>query len=168
MAQKQGATTNQIQGSREARLDEIDRGILLALSENARIPNNVLAKRVGIAPSTCLMRVRRLLDSDVIRGFHAELSPEAIGRSLQAIISVRLHTQARSRIGTFAAQYARLPGVLNVFFLTGDDDFQIHVALSSPNDLRQFVVQHLSASRDVAGTRTSLIFEHVTGQADPI
>ena len=60
---------------------------------------------------------------------------------------------------------AALPGVLNVFFLAGVNDFQIHLAAKSPDDLRDFVVRNLSASRDVATTETNLIFEHITGTA---
>ena len=144
-------------------LDAVDHTILRALTADARVPNNVLAARAGVAPSTCLMRVRRLQDAGVIRGYHAELAPEALGRPLQAIVSVRLQAHARARIGSFAQRFATLPGVLNVFFLAGVDDFQIHMAAKSPDDLRDFVVKHLSASRDVAATETNLIFEHITG-----
>jgi DNA-binding Lrp family transcriptional regulator len=146
---------------REVELDVIDRQILRALAADARMPNNALAEAVGVAPSTCLMRVRRLQETGVIRGFRAEIAPEALGRPLQAIISVRLQAHARARIGSFTEQFAALPGVLNVFFLAGADDFQLHVASRSPDDLRDFVVRNLSASKDVAGTQTSLIFEHV-------
>lgn len=142
-------------------LDDVDRAILRTLAADARTPNNALAERVGVAPSTCLMRVRRLQEAGVIRGFHAELAPEALGRPLQAIVAVRLQAHAWSRIGSFADRFAALPGVLNVFFLAGVNDFQIHVAARSPDDLRDFVVKNLSASRDVAGTETSLIFQHI-------
>ena len=144
-------------------LDAVDREILRVLAADARTPNNALAAQAGVAPSTCLLRVRRLQDTGVIRGFHAELAPEALGRPLQAIVSVRLQAHARARIGSFAQRFATLPGVLNVFFLAGVDDFQIHMAAKSPDDLRDFVVKHLSASRDVAATETNLIFEHITG-----
>lgn len=144
-------------------LDEIDREILRSLATDARLPNNTLASRVGVAPSTCLMRVRRLEDAGVIRGYRAELAPEGLGRPLQAIVAVRLQAHARAGIGSFAERFAGLPGVLNVFFLAGTNDFQIHVAAESPDDLREFVVSNLSASRDVAATETSLIFEHVAG-----
>jgi DNA-binding Lrp family transcriptional regulator len=142
-------------------LDAVDREILRVLAADARTPNNVLAAQAGVAPSTCLMRVRRLQDTGVIRGFHAELAPEALGRPLQAIVSVRLQAHARAGIGSFAQRFAALPGVLNVFFLAGVNDFQIHVAAKSPDDLRDFVVKNLSASRDVAATETNLIFEHI-------
>src|SRR5689334_3338186 len=146
-------------------LDEVDHTILRVLAADARTPNNTLAAQAGVAPSTCLMRVRRLQDAGVIRGFHAELAPEALGRPLQAIVSVRLQAHARPRIGSFAQRLAALSGVLTVFFLGGVNDFQIHLAAKSPDDLRDFVVKNLSASRDVAITETNLIFEHITGTA---
>ena len=162
-------TTSSPTGAKKVRrdivLDETDHEILRILAADARIPNNVLAGHVGLAASTCLMRVRRLQDAGVIRGFHAELAPEALGRPLEAIVSVRLQPNARPRIGSFAQRFAALPGVLNVFFLAGVNDFQIHVAAKSPDDLRDFVVKNLSASRDVATTETNLIFEHITGTA---
>ncbi len=144
-----------------ASLDETDRRILRALAGDARLPNNALAAEVGIAPSTCLTRVRRLVADGVIRGFHAEVSPEALGLALQAIVVVRLQAGARHRIGDFGGWLAALPGVLNVFFLAGTDDFQVHVAAASPAGLRDFVVENLSASPDVASTETHLIFEHL-------
>ena len=146
-------------------LDATDRKILRLLTDDARMPNNALAAEVGIAPSTCLMRVRRLQETGVIRGFHAELSPEALGRPLQAIVVVRLQGNARARIGEFGGWLAQLPGVLNVFFLAGADDFQVHVAAESPDALRDFVVRNLSASKDVAMTETHLIFEHIRTSA---
>src|SRR3712207_522640 len=102
---------------REVEYDETDRELLRLLSANARVPNNVLAQKVGIAPSTCLMRVRRLQSTGAIRGFHAELAPEVLGRPLQAMVVVRLHGHARTRIGEFGGWLAGLPGVLNVYFL---------------------------------------------------
>jgi DNA-binding Lrp family transcriptional regulator len=152
---------------REVELDDIDRELVRMLSEDARTPNNALAQRVGIAPSTCLMRVRRLQESGVILGFHASVSPEALGLQLQAIVSVRLHSTARGSIREVGARLAGLPGVLNVYFLAGVNDFQIHVAARSAEELREIVVTHLSGSRDIASTETNLIFEHI-GSGSPL
>jgi DNA-binding Lrp family transcriptional regulator len=57
-----------------------------------------------------------------------------------------------------------LPEVLNVFFLAGADDFLVHVATAGSDQLREFVVDHLSSSQDVAMTETSLIFDHLRGK----
>jgi DNA-binding Lrp family transcriptional regulator len=142
-------------------LDDVDRQILRILTADARTPNNALAAEVGIAPSTCLMRVRRLQETGVITGFHAAIAPEALGRPLQALVAIRLTPAARARIGNFTQRIAAMPGVVHVYFLGGANDFQIHVAAQSPDALRDFVVNHLSASREVAVTETNLIFEHV-------
>jgi DNA-binding Lrp family transcriptional regulator len=141
-------------------LDEVDRRIVLELARNARIPNNTLAERAGIAPSTCLGRVRALRERGVIRGYHADVDPAALGWRLQAMIAVRLQANARGHIRTFVAGVARLPEVRNVFFLAGKDDFLLHVTAVDTESLRDFVEQ-LSSNADVAHTETSLIFEHV-------
>src|ERR1700733_14703181 len=95
-----------------ADLDEIDRQIVRELARDARLANNALAERVGIAPSTCLGRVRSLRDRGVIRGYHADVDQAALGRPLQAMIAVRLQSHARGRIRGFVAEVAARPGGL--------------------------------------------------------
>lgn len=146
-------------------MDDVDRRILNALHDDARIPNSALAEIVGIAPSTCHGRLRRLQQLGVIRGFYTDVDPAAIGRPLQAMISVNLQSNARGRIRHFIAEIRKLPQVIDVYFLAGADDFILHVAARDTDDLRAFVVENLNADPDVAGTQTSLIFEHLRGGA---
>lgn len=146
-------------------LDGVDRRILGLLHADARITNNALAEAVGIAPSTCHGRVRRLMDLGVIRGFYTDIDPVAVGMPLQAMISVSLQSNARGKIRSFIAQIRRRRQVMDVYFLAGADDFLLHVAARDTEDLRSFVVENLNADADVAGTQTSLIFEHLRGAA---
>jgi DNA-binding Lrp family transcriptional regulator len=147
-----------------AGLDAIDQVIVRELARDARLPNNELAARAGIAPSTCLGRVRSLRERGVIRGYHADIDPTAVGRPLQAMIAVRLQSNARGHFRVFVSVVTAMPEVLNVFFLAGKDDFLLHVAAASTQGLRDFV-EVLSANADVAYTETSLIFEHVRANA---
>ena len=171
MAMPEGSTKTAASSSsvskdvRAAELDDTDRRILAALHADARISNSALADEVGIAPSTCHGRVRRLQDVGVIRGFYTDIDPAAIGLSLQAMISVSLQSNARGRIHTFIQKIRRKPQVMDVYFLAGAEDFIIHVAARDTDDLRSFVVENLNADPDVAGTQTSLIFEHLRGAA---
>jgi DNA-binding Lrp family transcriptional regulator len=146
-------------------LDDVDRRILVALHADARISNSALADAVGVAPSTCHGRVRRLQELGVIRGFYADIDPAAIGLPLQAMVSVSLQSGARGKIRHFVQQIRQRPQVIDVYFLAGADDFIIHVAARDTDDLRSFVVDSLNADSDVAGTQTSLIFEHLRGAA---
>jgi len=141
-------------------LDAVDRRILAELERDARIPNNALAERVGVAPSTCLTRVRSLRDRGVIRGFHADVDPAATGRPLQAMVSIRLQALARRRMREFEDVVTRLPEVRDCFFLAGVDDYLLHVATADSAALRDFVVA-LNSRDEVANTQTSLIFEQV-------
>ncbi|MTE16884.1 Lrp/AsnC family transcriptional regulator [Nocardia aurantiaca] len=142
-------------------LDAIDRLLLDELARDGRMTNNALAAAAGIAPSTCLGRVRALVEHGVIRGFHADIDPAALGRDLQAMIAVRVRPAARSHLAEFGEQMAALPEVENVYFIAGADDYLIHVATADSGELRTFVLEHLSAHPAVASTETILIFEHV-------
>ncbi|MCV7408929.1 Lrp/AsnC family transcriptional regulator [Mycobacterium florentinum] len=150
---------------RPADLDAVDRKILSLLHADARITNNALAEAVGIAASTCHGRVRRLVDLGVIRGFYTDINPVAAGMPLQAMISVTLQSNARGKIRSFIHQIRGRRQVMDVYFLAGADDFILHVAARDTEDLRSFVVENLNADADVAGTQTSLIFEHLRGAA---
>ncbi len=134
-------------------VDPVDRAILHVLAEDARITNAALAQRVGIAASTCLLRVRALRESGVIRGFHADVDPAALGLDLQAMIAVKLAAHARGSMGPFVARMRRQPEVLDVYFVAGADDYLLHVAVESTAALRDFVAEHLSRDPTSASPR---------------
>ena len=156
----------------QAPVDAVDRAILGVVAEDARITNQGLADRVGVAPSTALARLRSLRSRGVIRGFHAEVDLAALGRPLQALIAVRLAVHAREQIDAFTDAVRQLPGVLMVFHLTGVTDYLVWVAAADAQDLREFVVDHLATHPSVSHAETSLIYEHrrgpgIWGAADP-
>jgi DNA-binding Lrp family transcriptional regulator len=153
-------------------VDAIDRAMLELLARDARITNQRLAERVGVAPSTALARLRSLRERGVIRGFHAEVDLAVLGRPLQALIAVRLVVHAREQIDAFTDAVRQLPGVLMVFHLTGVTDYLVWVAAADAQDLREFVVDHLATHPSVSHAETSLIYEHrrgpgIWGAADP-
>ena len=144
-------------------LDSIDNALLEALSGDARMTNQALAERVGVAPSTALARLRGLRANGVIKGFHTEVDLAALGRPLQALIAVRLGVHAREQIDAFSEAIVEVPGVLMVFHLTGVTDYLVWVAAADAQDLREFVVDHLASHPSVAHAETSLIYEHRRG-----
>ena len=141
-------------------LDAIDLAILKILSADGRITNADLSQRVGLAPSSCLNRVRSLVERGVIEGFSAEINPRALGLQLQALISVSLRAGARASLASFQQEMQVHPQVVQVFFLGGSEDFIVHVAASSSDELREFVLENLSNNASVANTRTNLIFDY--------
>jgi DNA-binding Lrp family transcriptional regulator len=142
-------------------LDRIDRELVLALQKNARISNKELAEQVGLSPSTCLERVRRLRARGVVRGFHAAVDPAQLGRPTQAIISVRLGVHRRELIDDFYEHVLRLPESIAVFHVSGSDDYLVHVAVQDTDHLRSLVLDDLTARPEVEHVETRLIFAYV-------
>lgn len=146
---------------RPAELDDLDERIVEILEQDGRISNADLAAALDIAPSTAHARTRSLVERGVIRGFHASVDHNRLGRGLQAIVGVTLRPGSRhDAIVQFADEVRRLPEVLQLFFVGGADDFLVHIAVEGSSDVRRFVVDHLSAQQSVASTRTSIIFEY--------
>ena len=142
-------------------LDRIDRRILALLAQNARITNQDLAAQVGLSPSSCLERVRGLRERGVIRGVHADLAPEALGVGMQALVAVRLRQHTRELVDGFQRYAAGLPEVLQLYHVTGEEDFLVHVGCRDAHQLREFTLDAFTGRPEVAQIHTSLIFEHV-------
>ncbi|MCL4213218.1 MAG: Lrp/AsnC family transcriptional regulator [Gemmatimonadales bacterium] len=141
-------------------VDRIDRDILAHLQHDARISNKALAAKVGLAPSSCLARVRRLERSGALLGYHAEVDPRVHGVTLEALVAVRLERHARAAISGFESHAVTLPEVRGLYHLTGANDYLVHVAVRDSDHLREFILTAFSTRPEVAHLETSLIFSH--------
>lgn len=144
-------------------LDSVDAALVRELVRDGRRPNNALAERVGVAASTALTRVRLLMQRGVIRGIHADVDPARVGRPVEAIIALRLRTHDAAHVLGFARRVSALPEVLQVFHVSGGDDFLVHVAVTNTEALRDFALDSLTSDPSVAHAETHLVFEHRRG-----
>ena len=140
-------------------LDRIDIALLRLLRKNARLPNKDLAEKTGIAPSTALERVRRLHESKAILGYHAELSPRALGIGLQAMVAVRLVRHSRQLVDAFNAHLHGCREVLAFYHLAGANDFLVHLGARDADHLRELTLGLFTERPEVAHIETHLIFE---------
>jgi DNA-binding Lrp family transcriptional regulator len=143
-------------------LDSVDRALLHELQKDARQTNKALAERVGVAPSTCLERIRELRTRGVITGFRAEVDPAAIGRPMEAILSIQQRGSHREATERLLENGAGLPETVRVMALTGTTDFIIHVAVRDMNHLRD-LVWGLIERREVGRVQSSLVFARAEG-----
>ncbi len=148
-------------------LDRTDCKIIAALQKNGRLSNKELAARAGIAPSTCVLRLRRLLEGGVLRGIHADVDARSMGVGLQAVVAVRLQRHSRELVEAFRAHALRLPEVMSLYHMAGENDFLIHVAVRDSEHLRELALTAFTNREEVAHIQTSLIFEHVAGHQLP-
>ncbi len=141
-------------------LDRTDRALIRLLTNDARRSNKELAAAVGIAPSTCSERIRRLEEAGVFRGFHADVDPGALGIGLRALIAIRLRRHAAEEVDTFITRAMALSEVISVSHVTGANDFLVHVVVRSADHLRDLAVSAFTSWPEVAHIETSLVFAH--------
>ena len=140
-------------------LDRTDFELLGLLQKNARLSNKELAAAVGLAPSSCLVRVQRLVKSGALRGFHAFVDPGALGIGLQALIGVQLSQHSRAKLRTFVQHLLERPEVVALYHVTGAFDFQVHVAVRDPAHLRDLALDAFTSRPEVESINTALLFE---------
>lgn len=136
-------------------IDSIDRKILSLLQKNSRIPNVELAKHVGLAPSAVLERVRKLEQDHLVRGYTALLDPKALGYRMLAFVAVRTTDEpGEERV---ARSLARLPEVLEVHDVAGDDCFLVKLRARDAEHMGELLRKKIGRIPGVRSTRTTIV-----------
>lgn len=142
-------------------MDELDASIVRLLQTDARLSNRELARRIGVAPSTALERVRSLTKRGVIRGYGAEVDLAAMGRNAQALVTVQLGQHQRAAYEGFRETVGSWPEVLTLFVVSGSGDIVLHVAVQDTERLHSFLVDRLATRPEVARFQTSMVFQRL-------
>lgn len=106
------------------------------------------------------MRTRALEGNGTIAGYHAEIDLTQVGRGVQALIAFQVRPLSREVIRSFEAFALQQPEVLSVFVLGGGDDFLVHVAVPSVEDMHALLMDRFSKRKEVVGFRTSIVYNH--------
>ncbi len=139
-----------------SKFDEIDMQILRELQDNGRMTNVELADRVGLTAPPCLRRVRSLEESGIIRAYHADLDPNALGYSITVFAMVSLKSQAEADLRAFEDHIATLPEVRECYMLNGEIDFILKVVARDLQSFQQFLTSKLTSAPNVNSVKTSL------------
>lgn len=149
----------------QAELDSVDWHILEELQNDATIPNRALAEIVGLAPSSCLQRVRRLRELGVITGCHAVVDPATTGLPLEAVVSVNVRPHTRPVVAAFRAFVMAQPETRSIFHVSGQADFLIHIAVADSTHLQAFLMDKIASRTEVRNLTSSVVLERVETRA---
>ena len=136
-------------------LSTVDRKILRALQEDGRMSIQALSDKVGLSPSPCLRRIRKLEDSGVISVYSATLDQEAIGLPVSVFISVKLERQAAAELDRFALAIRDWPEVMECYLMTGQRDFLLRVVCADLSSYERFLRDNLTRIAGVASIESS-------------
>ena len=140
-------------------IDEIDATLLDILQYNARTTQSELAKAVALAPSAVQERLRKLEAKGIIRDYVALIDPHVVDRGLLAFVSVRSTEHGPDMPSAVAL--SRIPEVLEVHHVAGDDCYLLKVRARDAEHLGQILRQQIAATPSVISTRTTIVLETV-------
>ena len=138
-------------------LDPTDLAILRRLQANARISNADIARQLDMAPSAILDRIRKLEQRGVITGYLTRIAPAAVGLGLTAFVFVR--TEERVGAGTIGAALARIPEVLEVHHVAGEDCYLLKVRVADTEALSHLLRERFGRLKGVQSTRTTVVLD---------
>ena len=138
-------------------LDDIDRKILEILQADGRTTNVELARRIGMAPSAAFERVRRLEQRGVITGYAARVNPRAVDRPLLAYVLVR--SDERINSSSAGEALAKLPEVLEVHHVAGQDSYLVKVRVKDPEALGKLLRDRFGAIDSVRSTQSIIALD---------
>ncbi len=139
------------------KLDDIDKRIVAALQANGRLAIVDLADRVGLSPTPCQRRVKRLEEEGVIARYAALIAPPAVGLSLQALVQVTLDDHSEATVEAFESAIRARAEVVACYAVTGDMDFLLHVLTPDLPSFSEFALKALLRMPGVKETRSSFV-----------
>lgn len=142
-------------------LDATDIAILDVLQGDARISNTELSDRVGLSPSACLRRVRRLEESGVIDGYVALLRAEVVGRPTTVFVEISLSSQREDDLDAFENAIRTAPEVMECHLMSGESDYLVKVQCADVADYERIHHRHLAVLPSVSRLRSSFALRTV-------
>jgi Lrp/AsnC family leucine-responsive transcriptional regulator len=149
------------------KLDRIDKNILKLMQGNARISNLELADSVGLSPTPCSRRVKRLEESGIIDKHVTILKPAVLGLNLTAMIGISMDRHTPDRFDNFERAIAALPEVLECLIVTGQTaDFLIKVVVRDMQHYEKFLLGQLTKLEGVTGVHSSFVLREVVKKTE--
>ena len=146
-------------------LDRTDLRILEQLQRDGRLSHVELAERVGLSPTPCTRRVRRLEQAGIIQGYAAILDPKRVGQNVAAYIQIKLERHTDDVIEQFRRTLEERPEVVAAHAMTGEMDFLLQVVVPDLDALGQFTLHQLLKLPGVRDVRSSLVLETLKSSA---
>jgi len=149
------------------KLDRIDKNILQVMQSDGRISNLELADQVGLSPTPCSRRVKRLEESGLIEKHVTLLNPKALGLDLTAMIGISMDRHTPDRFEKFEEAIKQMPEVMECSIVTGQAaDFLLKVVVRDMPHYEEFLLGHLTNLSGVSGVHSSFILRQVINKTE--
>ncbi|MBC3811687.1 MULTISPECIES: Lrp/AsnC family transcriptional regulator [Undibacterium] len=142
-------------------MDNYDRSILRCLQEDGRMSNLHLAEQIHLSAPQTLRRVRTLEEKKVIRGYVAQVAPEAVGLGVMAFVNLSLDREQFRNVREVERQLMAFPDIIECHTISGDFDYILKVVAKDLKSLSQFLTDTLMQVSGVASLRSMICMEEI-------
>ena len=149
-------------------MDHIDRKILRVLQSEARISNTDLAERVGLSPSPCWSRVKKLEAEGVIQGYTALLDQEKLGLPDTVLIEIMCEKHDEETLHRFEAAVNAMPEVISAWLVTGEYDYVLQAAVGGTAGYEKLLREKIYRLPGVRHTRTIFTLRRLKQSHSPV
>lgn len=149
------------QTEQNVKLDRIDRNILAELQQNGRISNVELSKKVGLSPTPCLDRVKRLERNGVIIGYSANIDAGILGLNLLVLVEITLEKTSPDVFEEFSKAVQKIPVIQECHLVSGNFDFLLKTRVADMAAYRNLLGDTLLRLPAVSESRTYVVMEEV-------
>lgn len=138
-------------------LDSFDKKIIMYLQEDSSISNLELSRRIGLAPSSCLMRVKNLREQKILKQFTTIVDAKKVGYYVTAFATVELQPLNRETSSRFIEEANKIPQIVECYTITGNGAFLLKIVAKDLQFYRDFVIDKLMAVPFVSNVITSMV-----------
>ena len=142
-------------------LDRIDRKILDILQRDGRISMTELASQVGLSASPCTERVKRMERSGVIAGYHARITPEALGKTLLVFVEIKLSAKSSDVFETIRRELLHMPEVMECHLVSGGFDYLVKFRMRGMKEYRHLLGDILKRLPVSAESHSYVVMEEI-------
>ncbi len=143
-------------------IDALDHSILNLLQADGRLTNADLADKIGLSPSACHRRVRRLENDGIIERYAAVLNRKLVGRGVSVFVEISLESQREDLLDSFEAAVAGIPHVMSCHLMAGNADYLVHVTCADVANYETIHREHIAVLPGVTSVRSSFAIRTVT------
>lgn len=138
-------------------LDEYDKKIVKYLQEDSSISNIDLSKKIGLAPSSCLLRVKNLKEQKILKQFTAVVDEKMLGYDITCFAKVSMHPLNRETSNLFIEAAREIPEIVECYTITGDAAFMLKIVAKNFQYYRDFIFDKLLSVPNVSNIETTVI-----------
>lgn len=138
-------------------LDDYDKNIIKYIQEDSSISNIDLSRKIGLAPSSCLLRVKNLKEQGVIKQYTAVVDEKMLGFEITCFCSVSMQPLTRETSNAFIEQAKKIPEIVEMYTVTGDAAFILKIVARNFQYYRDFIFDKLLSVPHVSNIETTVI-----------